>query len=99
MRRTSLIASPRLRTCAHGSARRSRTSGELQPGWQAWSVPHPSGAFEDETETLKTLRDELRMQLNHAGVESRGALHDVGEAARHLADEIKEAFRRICELL
>ncbi len=81
-------------------------------------------AFEDEIETLKTLRDELRVQLNLAGKdardlfaqaetswqklesraelvgkESRGALHDVGEAARHLADEIKEAYRHIRKLL
>ena len=81
-------------------------------------------AFEDEIETLKTLRDELRVQLNLAGKdardlfaqaetswqklesraelvgkESRGALHDVGEAARHLADEIREAYRHIRKLL
>lgn len=81
-------------------------------------------AFEDEIETLKTLRDELRVQLNLAGKdardlfakaetswqklegqaefvakESRGALRDVGEAARNLADEIKEAYRHIRKLL
>jgi SMC interacting uncharacterized protein involved in chromosome segregation len=81
-------------------------------------------AFEDEIETLKTLRDELRVQLNLAGKdardlfakaesswqklesqaervgkESRGALLDVGEAARNLADEIKEAYRHIRKLL
>lgn len=82
------------------------------------------GAFEDEIETLKTLRDELRVQLNlagkdardrfaqaeatwqklegrveHAGKESAGALRDVGEAARLLVDEIKEAYRHIRKLL
>jgi hypothetical protein len=82
------------------------------------------GAFEDEIETLKTLRDELRVQLNLAGKdardlfakaetswqklesraelvgkESRGALRDVGEAARNLVDEIKEAYRHIRKLL
>lgn len=82
------------------------------------------GAFEDEIETLKTLRDELRVQLNLAGKEardrfaqaeaswqklearlelvrkeSRGALRDVGEAARTLADEIKEAYRHIRKLI
>ncbi len=81
-------------------------------------------AFEDEIETLKTLRDELRVQLNlagkdardrfaeaeaswqklegrieHAGKESRDALRDVGEAARLLVDEIKEAYRHIRKLL
>jgi hypothetical protein len=82
------------------------------------------GAFEDEIETLKTLRDELRVQLNLAGKEardrfasaetswqkleshaefvakeSRGALRDVGEAARNLVEEIKEAYRHIRKLL
>ena len=81
-------------------------------------------AFEDEIETLRTLRDELRVQLNLAGKEardlfakaegswqklegraelvakeSRGALGDVGDAARALADEIREAYRRIRKLL
>jgi hypothetical protein len=81
-------------------------------------------AFEDEIETLKTLRDELRVQLNlagkdardrfaqaeaswqklegraeHVAKESRGALGDVSDAARALADEIKEAYRRIRKLL
>jgi len=81
-------------------------------------------AFEDEIETLKTLRDELRVQLNLAGKDARdlfaqaeaswqklegragivgkesvGALRDVGEAAHHLADEIKEAYRHIRKLL
>ena len=81
-------------------------------------------AFEEELETLKTLRDELRVQLNLAGKEardrfaqaeatwqklegrlellgkeSRGALRDVGEAGRNLADEIKEAYRHIRKLL
>ena len=81
-------------------------------------------AFEDEIETLKTLRDELRVQLNLAGKEarelfaksevswqklearaervakeSRGALHDVGDAARNLVEEIKEAYRHIRKLL
>ena len=81
-------------------------------------------AFEAEIETLKTLRDELRVQLNLAGKEardlfaktetswrelearaevvakeSRGALRDVGEAARSLIDEIQEAYRHIRKLL
>jgi hypothetical protein len=87
-------------------------------------MAEPRKAFETEIETLKTVRDELRVQLNLAGKEardlferaekswtkleghaelvgkeSRGAIRDVGEAARHLADEIKEAYRHIRKLL
>jgi hypothetical protein len=97
----------------HGSGEK----GEPEMGEQR-------GTFEDEIETLKTLRDELRVQLNLAGKEardrfaqaesswkklesraefvakeSRGALRDVGDAARILLEEIREAYRHIRKLL
>ena len=80
--------------------------------------------FEQEIETLKTLRDELRVQMHLAkneakdrfegaekswhelegklkliGRESRDSLHEVGEAARYLADEIRDAYKHIRDLL
>lgn len=79
-----------------------------------------SDKFEDEIETLRTLRDELRVQVNlaqkeahelfenaekkwetlenkleHIKDESAEVLKDVGQAATLLADEIREAYRRI----
>ena len=80
--------------------------------------------FESEIDTLRTLRDELRVKLNLAGKEARDLfesaeknwrtlegrlrlveresqkeLQGVGEAARALAREIREAYRRVRELI
>lgn len=79
-----------------------------------------SEKFDDEIQVLRTLRDELRVQMNlahkeahdlyetaekkwdsleakleHIKDESAEALHDVGQAASVLADEIRDAYRRI----
>jgi uncharacterized protein YoxC len=81
-----------------------------------------SDKFEDELKSLRTLRDELRVQVNLAqkeahdlfqtaekkwdtleskleriGHESAEAVREVGEAASLLADEIRDAYRRIRE--
>jgi len=80
--------------------------------------------FEHEIDTLRTLRDELRVKLNLAGKEARDLfesaeknwrtlegrlrlveresqkeLQGVGEAARALAKEIRDAYRRVRELI
>lgn len=79
--------------------------------------------LEREVDTLRTLRDELRVQLNLAGKEARDLfesaekawqklegrlrrieheskheLSGVGEAARALAREIRDAYKRIREI-
>jgi len=69
------------------------------------------GAFEDEIETLKTLRDELRVQLNLAGkdardlfaqaetswqkLESRAEL--VGKESRGALHDVGEAARHLLD--
>lgn len=80
--------------------------------------------LEHEVSALRTLRDELRVQLNLAGKEARdlfdsaekawgklegrlrliereskSELHGVGDAARALAREIRDAYKRIRELV
>jgi len=80
--------------------------------------------FSAEIDALRTLRDELRVQLNLAGKEarevfdsaekawaklegrlklvereSRKEAEGVGEAARALAKEIRNAYRRVRELI
>lgn len=80
--------------------------------------------LESEVDTLRTLRDELRVQLNLAGKEardlfdsaekswqklegrlrlvereSRQEFHGVGDAARTLVKEIRDAYRRVRLLL
>jgi hypothetical protein len=82
------------------------------------------GWFESELATLRTWRDELRVQANLAGKEardrfeqaeqtwrhlegrlrrvsseSRDSLDRVGEAARGLAKEIRDAYQHIRSLL
>lgn len=82
------------------------------------------GALQEEVQTLKTLRDELRVQLHLAkseakerfegaekswqdlegkmkliGRESKDAAGEVGEAARLLLDEIREAYQHIRKLV
>lgn len=76
--------------------------------------------FQEEIDQLRTLRDELRVQMNLAakdardlfeemesrwidleahlkgiGRESRDAMHDVEDAGRKLAHEIRRAYERI----
>jgi SMC interacting uncharacterized protein involved in chromosome segregation len=77
-----------------------------------------------EVDALRTLRDELRVQLNLAGKEARGVyesaekswqklegklrrlqhesgkeLHEVADAARAFAKEIRDSYQRLRELL
>ena len=79
-----------------------------------------SEKFEEELKVLRTLRDELRVQVNLAqreahdlfesaekkwetlegklervGHESAESIRDIGEATWLLADEIRDAYRRI----
>lgn len=69
------------------------------------------GAFEDEIETLKTLRDELRVQLNLAGKEARdrfaqaeaswqkleGRLEQVGRESKGALRDVGEAARNLAD--
>ncbi len=82
------------------------------------------GLLHEEVERLRTLRDELRVQLHLAkneardrfesaekswhelegrlkliGRESQDSLHEVGEAANKLVDEIKQAYKHVRELV
>lgn len=53
----------------------------------------------DEWAKLDGKLAELRLRADAAGNEARDALDDVGEAAKKLADEIREGFKRVRKTL
>ncbi len=53
----------------------------------------------DEWARLDGKLAELRLRADAAGNEARDALDDVGEAAKKLADEIREGFKRVRKTL
>lgn len=53
----------------------------------------------DEWARLDGKLAELRLRADAAGTEAREAMDDVGDAARMLADEIREGFKRVRKTL
>lgn len=53
----------------------------------------------DEWAKLDGKLAELRLRADAAGNEARDALDDVGEAAKKLADEIRDGFKRVRKTL
>ena len=53
----------------------------------------------DEWARLDGKLADLRLRADAAGNEARDALDDVGEAAKKLADEIREGFKRVRKTL